>query len=177
MPSVGDYYDDDVVIASYCNSVECSEGSILIESANAVICDNLPCEESQCCAEFCSYYVCPENHVQVEGADIIKCLSPGCTTDLCCDQGELASTSDERRLAFNSTYLPLTLLQDKRNAHFVLSHKSRHHVFQICLATSVSGCWYGLLGSTDQCMSLGIICDGYCGWIHPCKRRRGGLSA
>lgn len=85
MPSVGSYFDDNVVIAFNCNSVECSEGSTLIDNANEVECYDHPCEESQCCDAFCSYYVCPENHVHVEGAEVIKCMSSGCTTDLCCE--------------------------------------------------------------------------------------------
>lgn len=79
----------------YCNSIGCSAGLTAIPNANTIVCDDDPCQESQCCEAFCSYYPCPDNYVQVGGAATIECDVSGCTTDLCCLYGKVYPIVDK----------------------------------------------------------------------------------
>ena len=74
--------------AIYCDSVECSDGSVLVDDAADEECRMGVCTESQCCDMVCSSFDCPSEYSPVENSNSTVCRVSGCTESRCCEKGE-----------------------------------------------------------------------------------------
>ena len=71
--------------AIYCDSVECSDYSVLIDDAANEECRKGVCTESQCCDMVCSSFDCPAGSTPKADSDKTKCSKSVCTSKKCCD--------------------------------------------------------------------------------------------
>ena len=74
--------------AIYCDSVECSDYSVLIDDAANEECRKGVCTESQCCDMVCSSFDCPSEYSPVENSNTTVCRASGCNENRCCKKGE-----------------------------------------------------------------------------------------
>ena len=67
-----------------CDSIQCSDGYILIDRADEVECYEGVCREAQCCEKLCSTHTCKDNYSLVDYAATTVCDDGVCSDDQCC---------------------------------------------------------------------------------------------